>query len=65
MKPFFEYGKSSKILMLHFLFANKMLVISHKILVRIANSADPDQTASEEEDLFGRQFMFEILEHLQ
>ena len=47
------YGKCSKILnTFPFLFPNKMLVIRvvkiHKILVRIANRADPDQTPSEE-----------------
>ena len=33
----------------HFLFSNKMLVIGdriYKMLVKIANSTDPDQTAS-------------------
>ena len=45
------YGKCSKILNnFHFLFTNEMLVIRtgiHKMLVRIANREDPDQTASE------------------
>ena len=37
-----------------FLFSNKMLAINdgiHKVLLRIANSEDPDQTASKESDL--------------
>ena len=39
------------------------------MLVRIANREDPDQTASSEavwseSALFGRQLVFEILEHL-
>ena len=38
-----------KFLTLLFLFSNKMMVIravAHKMLVRIANSEDPDKTAS-------------------
>ena len=59
------------------LFTNKMLVIragSHKMLVRIANREDPDQTALSEAvwsgsvlfvyAFFCRQQVFEILEHL-
>ena len=46
------YGKCSKISNTFlFLFSNKMLVFragNHKRLVRIANRADPDQTASSE-----------------
>ena len=46
------YGKCSKISNTSlFLFLNKLLVIRagiHKMPVRIANRADPDQTASEE-----------------
>ena len=45
-------GKYSKILYTRlFLFSNKMMVIKagiHKFLVRVANSEDPDQTASSE-----------------
>ena len=48
--PFDQCGKCSKILNgFLFLFLNKMLVIRaeiHKMLVRIANREDPDQTAS-------------------
>ena len=44
------YGKCSKISKTFLvLFSNKMLVIRagiHKMLVRIANGEDPDQTAS-------------------
>ena len=43
-----DYGKCSEFL---FLFSNKLLVFRagiHKILVRIANGEDPDQTASSE-----------------
>ena len=42
----------------------------HKMLVRIANGEDPDQTASSEWvcavciGLFGKQLVFEILKHL-
>ena len=41
----------------------------HKLLVRIANMEDPEQTASEEpvwsgSALFVRQLLFKILEHL-
>ena len=37
----------------------------HKMLVRIANREDSDQTASAVcLDLFARQLVFEILEHL-
>ena len=49
-----------------FLFSNKMLVFragNHKMLVRIANRKDPDQTAVCL-GLFSRQLVFEILEHL-
>ena len=46
------YGKCSKISnTFRFLFTNKMLVLRsqiHKMLVRIANREDPDQTASSE-----------------
>ena len=46
------YGKCSKISNTFlFLFSNKMLVFRpgiHKILVRVANREDPDQTASSE-----------------
>ena len=61
----------------------KMLVFragTHKMLVKIANREEPDQTASSEArllifrnslictvclGLFGRQLVFEILEHLR
>ena len=47
-----NYGKCSKISNTFLiLFSNKMLMFRagiHKILVRIANREDPDQTASEE-----------------
>ena len=55
------------------LFANKMLVFSVeslKMLVRIANKEDPDQTVSDlgfqcwSVPIFGRQQIFEIIEHL-
>ena len=56
-----SYGKCSKISNTFlFLFSNKMLLLTaevHKILVRIANREDPDQTAS-------RQLVFKILEHI-
>ena len=45
----FDFGKCSK--KFHFLFSNKMLIIrdrTHKMLVKIANKEDPDQTASSE-----------------
>ena len=46
-----EYGKSSKISNAYFsLFSNKIWVNKagiHKMLVRIRNKEDPDQTASE------------------
>ena len=46
------YGKCSKISnTFHFLFSTKMLVIRagiYKMIVRIANREDPDQTASSE-----------------
>ena len=49
------YGKYSKISnTFHFLFSNKTLVIRariHKMLVRITNRVDPDQTASSRSDL--------------
>ena len=52
-----RYGKCSKILNTFLvLFSNKMLVIRagiHKMLVRIANREDPDQTASSEAVWFG------------
>ena len=52
MFDLFLYGKCSKILNTFlFLFTHKMLVITagiHKMLVRIANWGDPDQTASSE-----------------
>ena len=48
----FTYGKCSKILNAFlFLFSNKILLFRagiHKMLVRIANREDPEQTASEE-----------------
>ena len=47
----FMYGKCSKILNAFLLFSNKILLFRagiHKMLVRIENRADPDQTASEE-----------------
>ena len=60
-----------------FLFSNKMLVFRagiHIMLLRIANREDPDQTALSEAvwsgsalfvyAFFGRQLVFEILEHL-
>ena len=59
-----------------FLLSNKMLAIRvgiYKMLVRIANSEDPDETASSDTadlglhcclDIFGRQLVMEILEHL-
>ena len=57
-----------------FLFSNKNLVIRaefHKMFVRIANTEDPDQTASvlqKQSDLglpcLSRPFVFEVLEHL-
>ena len=51
---------------------NEMLVIRtgfHKMLVRIANRQDPDQTASVWDcvvclGVFGRQLVFKISEHL-
>ena len=58
-----NYGKSSKF---SFLFANKMVVIragNNKMLVRIANREDPDQS-----DLglccLSRQLVFKILKYL-
>ena len=52
VKHLSQYGKLSKISpTFHFLFSKKMCVIRaeiHKILVRIANREDPDQTASSE-----------------
>ena len=33
----------------------------HKLLVRIANSADPDQTSSVCRGLFAKQILFKIL----
>ena len=53
-----------------FLFSNKMMVICagiHKLLVWLANREDPDQSdlvLSCCLGLFGRQLVFEILEHL-
>ena len=62
-----------------FPFSNEMMTIRsaiHKMLVRIANSEDPDLTASSEamssliwdftvcQGLFGRQIVFKSLEHL-
>ena len=47
----YMYGKCSKFRTLSFLFSNNMMVIRagiHKLLVRIANRVDPDQTASSE-----------------
>ena len=47
-----HFGKCSQISkILLFLFLNKMLVyraVIHKVVVRIANREDPDQTASSE-----------------
>ena len=49
---FLRYSKCSKISNTFlFLFSNKMLVFRagiHKFLARVANSEDPDQTASKE-----------------
>ena len=73
----FEYGKYSKTSnTFFFLFVNEMLVLrtgTHEMLVRIANREGPDQTASLEAvrsvpalfvpAFFGRQLMFETLEH--
>ena len=46
----YAYGKSSKMLTLHFLFSNKILVIIGagicKTPVRIENRDDPDQSHS-------------------
>ena len=58
-----------------FSFQNKMLVIRagiYKMLVRIANREDPDQTLNKQSDLglcclaslFGRYLVFEFLEPL-
>ena len=48
----FQYGQCSEIVnTLLFLFSNKMVVIRagiNKMIVRIANREDPDQTASSE-----------------
>ena len=59
---------------LHFLLSIKMLIFRaaiSKMLVRIANRGDPDQTASNQSDLglrclglFGRELAFKILETL-
>ena len=46
-----SYGKCSKISNTSFSFLNKMLIIRtiiHKMLVRLTNREDPDQTASSE-----------------
>ena len=51
MFKFPEYGYCSEVLNTFLLFSTKMLVIRdgiHKMLVRIANREDPDQTASSE-----------------
>ena len=72
------YGKCSKVWnFFHFIFTNKMLLNRtgvNKMLVRIANREDPDQTASSEAVWSGsalfvrafchRQLVFAILEHL-
>ena len=70
-------SKYSKILnTILFLFSYKMLVIRsgiHKMLARVANRKDHDQMVSQKQSdlglhclswLFGRQIVFEILEHL-
>ena len=70
-----QYGKCSKILNTFlFLFSNKMLVFRagfQKMLARIANREDPEFLRSSLIwvcsiclDLFGRQLLFKILEHL-
>ena len=68
--PFDQCGKCSKIFKgFLFLFSTKMLVIGaeiHKVLVRIANREDPDQTASTDAfclGLFVMQRLFKILVH--
>ena len=52
MKKMWTHAKISKILNTFlFLFSNEMMVIkagNHKMLIRIANREDLDQTASEE-----------------
>ena len=62
------YSKCSKISNIHpFLFSNKMLVImagSPIMFVGIANREDLHQTVSSGSVLFGRQLVFQILEHL-
>ena len=48
-KLLFKYSIGSKIWKTFLLFSNKLLVFragTHKVLVRIANREDPDQTAS-------------------
>ena len=48
---YLQYGECSKILNTFLLFLNELLIIKagfNKMLVRVANSEDPDQTASEE-----------------
>ena len=67
-----DYGKCSKFL---FLFSDKLLVSRagiHKMLVRIANGEDPDQTQKQSDlglrclsRLFGTQLLIEISKHLQ
>ena len=54
-----------------FLFSNEMLILRagiHKMLIRIASKEDPDQSliwvCTVCLGLFGRQLVFEILEHL-
>ena len=67
------YSKCSKITNIFLcLFSNKMLIIRvgiHIMLVRKANREYPGKTASSDLGafclgLYGRQFVFEILEHL-
>ena len=64
----FAYGKFSKILStLLFLFSYKMLVFRaeiHKMLIRIANREDPDQTGSALFVFFVQVYLTEVLEHL-
>ena len=68
-------GKCPKIQLFSFCSQNKMLVIMagiHKMLVRIANREDPDQTVLQKQSdlcivclcLFDRHLVFKILEHL-
>ena len=70
---FRAYGKCSKILNTFLLlFSNKMLVFSagsHKMLIRITNREDPDQTDFQKQSDLGlccfvKAFFRKILEHL-